>query len=151
MAALSNLPKNLTNKILAAVNDDKASAMFRLSSSSLRDRDRDQVFLNRLNKLLSFLHARRRTHDSDESYLVLAVYTDRQVLESIIATADPDVFECYPGEESREHILRKLAVLSHRISSLRIMLNGWAGAYFEEVVHEFPAPSFQLPELQYLA
>lgn len=152
MAALPNLPKNLTNRILAAVDDDRASAMFRLSSSSLRDRDRDQVLLNRLNKLLSFLHARWDNVFHGASYLTLTVHTDQQgCLESISATADPNMFECNQGQESREHILRKVAALSHRISSLRITLNGWAGADFEEVVLEFPAPSFQLPELQYLA
>ena len=146
-ASLTNLPREVQNQISPLLPTDRLAAAFRSQSTRLRDWPRDQAFLDRLSKLLSFIHLRRGTFYEDGSTLCVAVQTMEQDEGSqIYPNADGTFSVANNRRVGREQVLQMYAILSTRVTALQVRLLNFNND-FDELILDFPAPLFVMREI----
>lgn len=115
----------------------------------MRNRASDQAFLDRLSKLMSFAWARRNKFEDPDIRVTVDLTDEHGWIDRLLPTNDPEVFENKNGPLTRVQILQKFGMLSHSVESLQVRLWNW-NEDLDEVMLEFPAPRFAMPEAEFL-
>lgn len=149
MAGISNLPAEVRNRVLSQISNPRVAAAFRSTSTAMRNRASDQAFLDRLSKLMSFAWARRNTFEDPDIRVTVDLTDEHGWIDRLLPTNDPEVFENKNGPLTRVQILQKFGMLSHSVESLQVRLWNW-NEDLDEVMLEFPAPRFAMPEAEFL-
>lgn len=135
--------------MLSQIGNPRVAAAFRSTSTAMRNRASDQAFLDRLSKLMSFAWARRNTFEDPDIRVTVDLTDEHGWIDRLLPTNDPEVFENKNGRLTRVQILQKFGMLSHSVESLQVRLWNW-NEDLDEVMLEFPAPRFAMPEAEFL-